>query len=396
MKYGVILFNYEETTERTAGYNLGDSIQTLAVLNLYKKMGINNDDVVFVGMNHLKDYDGEYVLLPIIGVPIMGEYAPPYSDRIVPVFLSSHFAYDDLDDEQIQYLKTYAPVGCRDEYSLNTMRMYNIPSYLSGCITVLFENDFEYKRNNKIYAIDLPEYIKNEVSEKFKGKEVIFDTQLLPFFHEGKMNMEDAMKFLEIAKNRLREYANSDLVITSRLHALVPSMALGAPVIGVFENLSYRFSWIDKLIHLYTEEDVGSIDWQPEKIVIPNKKEIEELYESVIRKNFDKYSMYYELSEFYENREKSNYGNRYRNILKSFFKNEENFSYIIFGCGLIGSNVYRIMKEEYPKAELSMAIDNYVVGPWKGTKVVKQSEVYIIERLGKNCYSNSFWKRSSI
>jgi len=89
MKYGVIIYNYEDIAIKCAGYNLGDPVQTIAVLHLYKQMGIPENEIVHIGMQHLKDYNGEYVILPIIGVGIVGDYAPPYSERIIPI-LSVH------------------------------------------------------------------------------------------------------------------------------------------------------------------------------------------------------------------------------------------------------------------------------------------------------------------
>ena len=65
-----------------------------------------------------------------------------------------------------------------------------------------------------------------------------------------------------IGKKLLEEYKERGrLIITSRLHALSPCMAMGLPVIGLFTNISPRMAWIDKFIKLHTIEDINDIDW---------------------------------------------------------------------------------------------------------------------------------------
>lgn len=160
----------KKTAVKCAGDNLDNHVQTIAVLKLYKKMGVSENDIVYIGMQHLHDYNGDYLILPIIGVGIVGDYAPPYSERIIPIFISSHFVFDELTEEQINYLNQHASIGCRDEWSLSTMRKYNIESVLSGCITVLLgeRNDFINKScSGKIWAIDVPDFTKPELEKRY-------------------------------------------------------------------------------------------------------------------------------------------------------------------------------------------------------------------------------------
>ena len=45
--------------------NIGDYAQILAVDNLYCRMGIPNEEIIYIEYYDLFDYDGEYVILPI-------------------------------------------------------------------------------------------------------------------------------------------------------------------------------------------------------------------------------------------------------------------------------------------------------------------------------------------
>ncbi|MBE5916751.1 MAG: polysaccharide pyruvyl transferase family protein [Pseudobutyrivibrio ruminis] len=377
MKYGVIIYNYEDIAIKCAGYNLGDPVQTIAVLHLYKQMGIPENEIVHIGMQHLKDYNGEYVILPIIGVGIVGDYAPPYSERIIPIFISSHFVLDELTQEQISYLNHHAPIGCRDEWSLNTMRKYNIPSYLSGCITVLMHpkmDTLNCRNDGKIWAIDVPEFIKPELEKHFDKENIIYGTHLVPFSHDGAMTAKDTKDYINMAKQRIEEYRKAKLVISSRMHAIIPAMTAGTPVIGVFENISYRFSWLDKYIPLYTESDIDKIDWTPKSVEIQQYDLIYKVFSKRISDIYNKYADYMDISLYYEERHKAQYGNRYKKIINRFIDKEKKVNYMIFGCGLIGAVAYKIIQEEYPYANFLGAIDNYVEGEWKGKPVYKPNK----------------------
>lgn len=370
MKYGVILFNYGTLAARAAGYNLGDAIQTMAVYEAYKEIGISDSDILFVNMQSLKTYRGEKVILPIIGVGVIGEFAPPYSEDIIPLFISTHFVNNYLSVGEIEYLLKFAPIGCRDEYSFNTMQRYHIPAYLSGCITVLFHS--KQKRENKgIYLIDAPDSLKKYIPEQINKEEIIEDTHLLEL-KTDLMTDNEAMKYIEFSRARLDAYENAKMVISSRMHALVPAMTLGTPIIGVFNNISYRFSWLDKFIELYSEKKFPTINWNPKPI---NTHTVRELFMAVFKASiFDNGNTLEKgnlLTTFYLDRNKSDYGNYYRDKITSFFEDEVLFDYAIWGCGLIGNTVWTIMQERYPQAKLAFAIDSFYDSLWQGATVVK-------------------------
>lgn len=65
MKYGKINYNYGDFALRTSGYNIGDAIQTIALEQIYKYIGLRDSDVIEIGLCDINTYDGEYVLLPI-------------------------------------------------------------------------------------------------------------------------------------------------------------------------------------------------------------------------------------------------------------------------------------------------------------------------------------------
>lgn len=382
MKYGLILHNYGEHSIQAAGFNIGDPIQTLALEKLYKEMGISNSEIKYIELCDIKTYDGEYVILPMLGVALGVGFAPlPLSPKIIPVFISAHFVKNDLTDEEVLYLKQYEPIGCRDEYSLNTMRKYGILSFLTGCITTIFENR-ELIKGNSIFLIDTPESLNPFLPKEIR-ENGIYDTHLLPI-KEKCMSTNSAKEYLGISKKRLEYYKNNaSLVISSRMHALVPCMAMGIPVIAVFDNLSYRFSWLDKYIPLYTEENFENIDWNPKVLDFNSEKQkIKNVFKLVIEEVYNKFHGLTEISEFYEDRTRSLYGNKYYYALQKIPFSKEPFNYIIWGCGLIGNTVYNMMNVLYPNAQMVVAVDEYVHGTWHGVPIITSKSLHKYE----NCF----------
>lgn len=119
---------------------IGDNIQIYAIDEFYRKCGIKN--IAYIKFDELSTYNGEYAILPVT-LPLInyvnGGIAGWFSSHIIPVFLGLTIAKSSLTCEEVQYLKNYEPIGCRDECTMLTMRKYGIQSYLGGCITLTLE-----------------------------------------------------------------------------------------------------------------------------------------------------------------------------------------------------------------------------------------------------------------
>lgn len=373
MKYGKIVYNYGEAALRSSGYNLGDGIQTLAMEYIYQTMGIPEKDIVEIDVCDINTYMGEYLLLPMYSVAIgIGFAKLPLSPKIIPVFISSHFAKNIFTQEEINYLKSYEPIGCRDEFSLKIMEKHGIRAYISGCITVVFPQRKQSSNIGKVFLVDIPDSL-----EDFLPKELIRQAERYTHMisipkremtsKDGKINYQKSKQMLE------RYEKEADLVISSRLHALVPCMAMGIPVIGVFENISYRFSWLDKYLHLYSQKEFENINWNPAPVLYEGIKErILDFFCCQIQKVYEANNDICSISEFYEDRDKARYGSYYLDKVEALHSYmPEEFEYLIWGGGLIGTTIYEIMKKEFPKATLIAVIDNYLIGTWHDCKIIK-------------------------
>lgn len=68
--------------------------------------------------------------------------------------------------------------------------------------------------------------------------------------HECQLSVPHRERF-ELAKALLQRYANAKLVITSRIHAALPCLGLGTPVILICPYDRKRFDGIAELLNYF-------------------------------------------------------------------------------------------------------------------------------------------------
>lgn len=200
------------------------------------------------------------------------KYNWPPSGKIIPLFVGFHYqSFRELNywncvaDEKFisdgigrRYLETYSPVGCRDMQTLRLMQRYSIPSYFSGCITLTFngEDYVDEKLKNTRYVVLCD--IGNEVAEKVKKILENTDIEIKTVTHNVKntnkeFSWEERKKY---AENILTLYKNALCVITFRLHAALPCLALKTPVLLVRKSLdNTRFVPYDSWLNYALEKD---------------------------------------------------------------------------------------------------------------------------------------------
>ena len=283
-------------------------------------------------------------------------FADRFSDRIIPVFLGLTMAKDTLSKEEVNYLKKYEPIGCRDERTLNTMRKYGIISYLHGCITVTFPKRKEgnYK---SVYVVDVDKcfIIPDEIKQ---------NAQYRTHFSAA----EDPKS---LAQKQYQEYIdNASLVITSLLHCAVPCLAAGIPVVLLKTAVSYRMSWLEKLLPIYTPGD--TINWNPTAPNIEQHKEkVLALTIRRLQDAYEKYAGICDLSYFYENRTKHKYVNDALESIKNYIdQNWQDlngfYEYSIWGLTQTAECIVDYIGDKYKNAKLCHVYDAFRKEQFRG------------------------------
>lgn len=161
------------------------------------------------------------------------------------------------------YIKS-GPIGTRDTHTLQFYNNANISAWFSGCLTVSlkFQPIIPVMINTKrsILIVDVwKEHLKGLVPPEILRYHVKYRTAVFKpkYFNEIYEQLEEFDK----VRQRYFEFLSSKLVITSRLHVLLPCLALKIPVMFVFDSKIYqqetRFrGLIDILVdYVYSEND---------------------------------------------------------------------------------------------------------------------------------------------
>ncbi|MCB1118641.1 MAG: polysaccharide pyruvyl transferase family protein [Chlamydiia bacterium] len=252
--------------------NIGDDIQAVAVKRLLPEGSIPID----------REYIGEFHHEPAVPTLVNGWfmhtkeidwYRPdipppdvswPPSENILPFFLSIHFIPEFLPQvltkEGIAYLKKHAPIGARDHATAKILKEHGIDTFFSGCLTLTLERPTK-PRKDVIFAVDLPknclEYLRQHSN-----------TRIIAFSHEVPYDIflaNDHATRLEYAEWILDRYAQAKCVITPRLHATLPCLALNTPVLLLDLKPEGRLDGLRDLAHRCSQTDFLSgnvpFDW---------------------------------------------------------------------------------------------------------------------------------------
>ncbi len=376
--------------------NIGDYLQFITIQRLYDKLGIGGERIVNLNIAELTSYEGECLILPLNysifnkNFLLNGRFA--ISKKIIPIFLACTLHTIGMDGEQLlkdeynlNYLKSFEPIGCRDEYTLKKLRDFGILSYLTGCLTIT-----QPKRNlrnikpNKVFFIDTPYLLKDYIpSNLFENCE--FTTQ--QYYLSYSSWFKNTNRIFSFVEEYYQKIANEAcLVVTSRLHAATPCIAMGIPVILAKDYIDYRFAWLDKFIKLYSLNEYHLIDWNPKTIDIENHKT--NLLNSAverIQEVYTKYSSICDISDFYENRSRVRYYDFFEithmnfDILDKFIdqhwnRNDE-VEFAIWGITSATNKILQHIFEKYPNAKLVKVIDSFRDIVYDGIPSIKPCEL---------------------
>ena len=247
--------------------NIGDYIQTKAVIDMIHP--INHKVLDREGLHKFK---GSKIKTIMNGWFMENPKNWPPNNNISPLFISFHInpsaERDLLKPESLNYLKQYEPIGCRDTYTQNLLQKNGIKSYYSSCITTTFNRD-KYITNktqpegiivigafdrlnpsidfSSIYRL-LLSLIKYPIHKlKYLLKKQSFENHLRNqnilvkrYQQITKRKISSHNQGLKLANDMLKEIAKSEIIITSRIHAALPALAMGLKVVFIDEGLSHK------------------------------------------------------------------------------------------------------------------------------------------------------------
>lgn len=272
MKHGLLRYDPKDGVRK----NIGDYIQSLAAKQFL------GEDPILVEREELNSYDGEPIKLIMNAWWMHKPENFPPSENIDPLFISFHItpkvAKRMLNEKTVSYLKSFEPIGCRDKGTQELLDSYGIQNYFSGCLTLALGLSYKAQPEQGKVIIINPQFTRPPLNKaknvlkavisctgKYKKLKAIskklylsdsflsilkttyfynayskkFDDQLLidaEYFTHGVdiKEFSNEMERFEYADKLLKTYSTASLVITSRLHAALPCVAIGIPTIFIY------------------------------------------------------------------------------------------------------------------------------------------------------------------
>lgn len=310
IKYGLIVCNTE---------NLGDDLQALSSIQLLPKVDVlvDRDSLKFVS-SPPRPHERVRIIMNGYYTHKPKNWLPP--PQLHPLFISFHISplvsECLLTQKTLSYLKNYR-VGCRDIWTKTLLGKKGVKSYFSGCLTLTLKSPDPHSKSEEILLVDLDGHSKmllppsvcdavNMSNELFTPSGVYGSFLPLPmrrlitkqfpfemwsapflFFDYLRGNKIPIGTRLAKAKEIVNRICSARLVLTSRLHVALTSVAVGTPVIFVNRDLGDpRFTGLLDLMNHYSlkgfREAVKKIDWDdpPEN---PNPEKVRELKEGLTR-----------------------------------------------------------------------------------------------------------------
>ena len=384
MKYGRYLMNFlindSFKDAKNAIANLGDSIQALAIDHIYRQIGISQSDVRYIQRDFSEFYSGDPLRIVLYTEFVKNSVANRMriSPKISVATLVSAVIYNDFDTlneafpECRQMIEKWAPVGARDEKSLKILRENGIEAYLTGCFTICFPKRKKEPKKPKVFLVDIPEelvaYIPNYIMNN--AEYITHAVQI----NKYPVDTEENARLESIAQSTLNKYRDeAGLVVTGRLHAAIPCIAMGIPVVFACNNLDFRFEWMDKLIHPYQYGEYQDINWNPD---VPNVEDVKQhflqFFKNALSGNEYRDELQW-LDNYYMNRERVETYRYFKTLLRLLdrkYGNNNDFQYVIWGAGFHCDFAYELMNKLYPKARLVAVVDKYKRGTFREVRII--------------------------
>ena len=288
-KYGELCYS--------SSYNLGDEVQTKAAREFLPSVDylVDRDSCKIVSTDSKNNSTNEKMKVIYNGW-FDGHYTkfPPPSN-VHPLFISFHineadhsgdYMYDVLKDQKqtlkpiasnVDYLRKYEPIGCRDFHTLDMLTKRGIKAFFSGCITLTLKKRFGPERSGEILVIDAhinASKLFNSIIPRSIRKRAVFLSQAIM---EKKSHNEKVI----LADELQERIEKASLVITSRIHTAFPCLSeYNTPVIFLTEDpKDVRFAGMMKFLKVYTTGDKLDVDLETYKN--PYNSELENIKETL-------------------------------------------------------------------------------------------------------------------
>jgi len=159
-----------------------------------------------------------------------------------------------LEGRSLSYLQRHQPIGGRDRWTVELLRRHGVQSYFSGCISLTLGAEPHGRRGDYICAVDLDDTMHRQLLDRTR-------TPVVRLSHRDTSGGSFAERCAR-AGRLLSLYAQAKCVVTTRLHAAMPSLGFGTPVLFVNNAVDqYRLGGLIELVRSCSAEAFGNGDF---------------------------------------------------------------------------------------------------------------------------------------
>lgn len=279
--------------------NVGDDIQSIAARRFLPKVDryIDRDrldllDNVETRASSIKSIMNGWYL---------GGYThwPPKNKKLKPLLTSIHINPNEGDgkaleqfkgEESVAFLKQFSPVGARDKTTLKVLKECGVDAFFSACMTLTLNPVDGVKKKDHILAINVSDSVYESIKQKTKREVVRMDVE--------RTENTTVEENFALAQYYLYMYQSAHCVITTRLHATLPTIAVDGRVLFIIESngdntdFKERFDGLYQLArHMTAEEfikDMGPTEYDIDNP--PDNPTEYKKYRSELEKSCKKYT----------------------------------------------------------------------------------------------------------
>lgn len=237
IKYGLLKYSTD---------NVGDTIQGIAARKFLPRV-----DYYFErdNMDATKTMPGEAVKIIMNGWWGDGPENWPPLDQNLEILPVSMYVEDRIQEEfkkprSRQLLNFFGPVGARSKGTLEFLQSIGVESYFSGCMTLTLNRDMRISKRPFVLAVDVSDAVYERMLQQTDRKVIRLDVM-----RALTNNIDEQQRLAEFY---LYIYQSAHSVVTSRLHTMLPCIALGTPVLfinDILEDDNVRFAGLAELSH---------------------------------------------------------------------------------------------------------------------------------------------------
>lgn len=182
-----------------------------------------------------------------------------------------------------KYLKRWQPIGCRDLGTMDALLKHGVEVYYSRCVTLTLPRREVEPEDGQVFIVGISKADRYAIPGHIRRKAVVVDQAKV------RLPITDTKLRLAMAEELIKQYRErARLIITSKIHCALPCIAMGIPVVFLYDTAKqddYRVKIINDLVGINYVHKSGwlaklknsqlssQIDWSPEPLDIESMKQ---------------------------------------------------------------------------------------------------------------------------